>query len=280
MMEINNSLAPQIPMMGKSTKPPEDSGDFIQELAPKKGSYFHEDTIFTTQNGAPSDYTVYQTGKFPDSSFFEEKFQGLLSGSSNQQVGGIEGCGDVEGEYIIAGYFTEDYQVYYEYAPDSTPENPIMNVRIEFHETKEAWEGTVNLNDIDPQKASHMEMSLLSAHLTGEPFPTPGLSLGADTPFSKVNFFDIFREALDYAENLNQMYRDSYLLDLYKEHFKLFENFSLERQEEAKQAQQDEKSRLTTQLEQDQVLKELMLRSDLNQAMNTEVLSRSALVGA
>lgn len=251
-MNISNNLVGNNPYQSRTEAPQEASATFTEEVSSTKPSPYHQDTIFTTQNSASTDYTVHQTGKFPDTSFFEETFQ-TFQGNFDGQVEGI-----ITPEGKIIGYGTSDYTVYYEYAQDSTPENPIMNVRLEFPDQQQAWEGTVNLHEIDPKDASHMEMSLLSAHLTGEPFPVPALNLGADDPFSKVNFLEIFQEALEYAKNQGDIYRNFDMLELLEKHFQHFEDYMAERLEEEEKTEETEKIHLENQLEQEQMARQLM----------------------
>lgn len=251
-MLIHNNSQTNMPSPMTTLPNQETSASFGEEISQTKGRYFHEDTIFTTINGAPIDYTVHQTGTFPDSSFFAEMFQKFDGNFDDVVIGAIKPDG------TVFGYGTNDYFVYYEYAAESTPENPVMNVRLEFPDQKEAWEGTVNLNEIHPSNASHMEMSLLSAHLTGEPLPVPGLNLGADDPFSRVNFLDLFEEALEYAKKQGEIYRDSAMLEFLEEHFQYFETYMEKRLKEEESSQKEDQIHLKTQLEQEQLTRELL----------------------
>lgn len=163
------------------------------------------------------DYTVYNTGTFPDSSFFEDKFDDLdfsLSSDSTDVIGIAQ---DENGNII--GYSSPcGYDVWFEYAENSTPENPIMNVRLSNYYTKEAWEGTMNINDIDPNNASKVEMIVLSSHLTGDPITFLNGSMNFDRPYETMDYLSLLQDtyaSFDPSFNTVEFFDSlKYLLDM------------------------------------------------------------------
>ncbi|MFI3253610.1 MAG: hypothetical protein R3Y63_04610 [Eubacteriales bacterium] len=184
-MNISSNLTGGLSYQPKATPTPENTSDFSFSLEVEK-----QESIFSgLQPG--SSYTVHNTGEFPDFSFFQEKFP---------ELDFVENRGDVA--YIanedgtILGISHNGYDFLFEYAENSTPENPIMNVRFEHWETKEAWEGTINLKGIDPSSASMMESVLLAQHLTGSP-ESFLQRLGSGSLFSKENYVDSLQAVID-----------------------------------------------------------------------------------
>lgn len=247
-MLINNNFRQQLPFEPSQAKKKTESTplDFLSNQPSGSPEVSRTNSIFSDKLKPPSGYTVYNNGTLPDSSYFEDKFKdvdfSLSSGNAEMTI-----CTEEE----TVGYcFPNGYEIYYEYAENSTKDNPIMNVRLEFGGTNEAWEGTMNINDIDVSNASHMEMVILSAHLTGDPIPMGGTNLGLDKPFEKVNFFDMMKKALDEAKSYGESYRDFSWLENMKEHFNHFEDFFTSREER----ETDSKANLEKQFQQERFL--------------------------
>lgn len=200
-MQINHQTNPygmtyQAKGMGKNTTSEDGNFPEISQVEPKYES------IFSNGNSPLSSYTVHNMGEFPDASFFEDKFP---DNCFTQQSSGVENIIDPDGK--IVGYSSPNgYDVWYEYAENSTPENPIMNVRLENKLTKEAWEGTMSINDIDPKNASKVEMLVLSQHLTGNSTSVALATTGLDKPFSKEDFHSYLQRALTEAKEMLDNY--------------------------------------------------------------------------
>lgn len=231
-------------------------------------SYLEEEISTNTSiltSGMPSSsYTVYNMGEFPNSSFFEDKFEGFDFSITSGDI--VETMEMVDGTVI--GYASPNgYNVWFEYAEDSTPENPIMNVRLENTETQEAWEGTMNINDIDPANASKIEMIVLSNHLTGSPVSFLLNTMHIDRPYDKKDYLTILQESLS-STNSFSFTKDQ--IDSLKDTIGALEDFMDKKDEEEEQT-------LSQRLAEEQYLQEFHLSGAVDSA---ETVSRSAIMGA
>ncbi len=173
-----------------STSTQENDDLFQKTLAEETNST--NSTIFSDEKGMFLDYPHYDCGEFPDSSFFEEMFQeNDFSLTDDHVLTMIKRDGTVTGYYSPNGY-----TVQFEYSADSTAENPIMNVRFVYHDSQEAWEGTMNLNEIEPSNASKIEMAVLATHLTGNPTSFLTNTMGFDQPTDSMDWTSILAEAM------------------------------------------------------------------------------------
>lgn len=179
-----------------STASHDDHGLFQNSLVEEANS--SNSTIFSDKIGMYLDYTHYNCGEFPDSSFFAEMFPACDYTLTD------DGCFEMLADFDrVVGYYSPNgYSVYFEYAPQSTAENPVMNVRLCNHKTGEAWEGTMNLNEIDPRNASKIEMIVLSSHMTGDPTAFLMSTTGFDHPTAESDWTSILSEMLESAKAL------------------------------------------------------------------------------
>lgn len=185
-MNISSNLTGGLSYQPKATPMPENTSDLSFSLEVEK-----QESIFSEQFKPLPSYTVYNMGEFPDFSFFQEKFPEL---NFVENRGDVAYIADEDG--TVFGIAYNGYDFIFEYAENSTPENPIMNVRFDHWETKEAWEGTINLKGIDPSSASMMESVLLAQHLTGSP-ESFLQGLGSGSLFSKENYADSLQAVID-----------------------------------------------------------------------------------
>lgn len=155
-----------------------------------------KESIFVINKPHPSLF-VYQMGFFPDEDFFAEMFLGNDFSNNNGDCVETMGVETMGTEETVYGYCSPNgYQVWFEYAEESTTENPMMYVRLEHTESKKAWEGTMEINEINPRNASKIEMIVLSNHLTGSPVPFLLNTMGLDKPYEKQDYFAMLQETL------------------------------------------------------------------------------------
>lgn len=139
------------------------------------------------------------------------------------------------------------YKITFEYAKNSTKENPIMNVTCHNHNTGEVWEGAININEIDISNANHMEMVVLSTHLTGNPVPLDGSNMGIHDPLKKSDYFKHMESVLEKLKKQSKLDSDDTLYQEMKEKFSLYEEFYKQKEER----ESNRKASLENQFQQD-----------------------------